>query len=36
MHTRGLRKAYGAHIALHGLDLTVARGSVFGLIGPNG
>ena len=36
IHTRGLRKAYGAHIALHGLDLTVARGSVFGLIGPNG
>jgi len=36
IHTRALAKRYGAHTALHGLDLRVERGSVFGLIGPNG
>jgi ABC-2 type transport system ATP-binding protein len=36
IHTRALRKDYGSHTALHGLDLTVAAGSVFGLVGPNG
>lgn len=29
-------KRYGRHQALHGLDLTVEPGTVFGLIGPNG
>src|SRR5262249_53107337 len=32
----GLRKAYGAHEALRGVDFTVASGEVFGLLGPNG
>ncbi|MFH8250242.1 ABC transporter ATP-binding protein [Microbacterium sp. B2969] len=36
IHTRALRKRYGSHTALHGLDLAVQPGSVFGLIGPNG
>jgi ABC-2 type transport system ATP-binding protein len=36
IHTRALGKRYGSHTALHGLDLTVQSGSVFGLIGPNG
>ncbi|MBD3758720.1 MULTISPECIES: ABC transporter ATP-binding protein [Micrococcales] len=36
IHTRALHKRYGSHTALHGLDLTVQSGSVFGLIGPNG
>ena len=36
IRTRGLHKRYGAHVAVHALDLTVAAGSVFGLIGPNG
>lgn len=36
IRTRALRKRYGRHTALHGLDLNVAPGSVFGLIGPNG
>jgi ABC-2 type transport system ATP-binding protein len=31
-----LRKEYGRKVALHGLDLTVNRGEVFGFLGPNG
>lgn len=36
IRTTGLTKRYGPRTALHGLDLTVEAGSVFGLIGPNG
>ncbi|WP_181781668.1 ATP-binding cassette domain-containing protein [Pseudonocardia pini] len=32
----GLRKTYGDTTALAGIDLTVRRGSVLGLLGPNG
>ncbi len=32
----GLQKAYGGHVAVAGVDFTVARGEVFGLLGPNG
>jgi ABC-2 type transport system ATP-binding protein len=32
----GLRKAYGAHDALRGIDFTIEPGEVFGLLGPNG
>ena len=32
----GLRKAYGQHVALHDLNLTVEPGEVFGFLGPNG
>ncbi len=32
----GLRKAYGAEVALDGIDLRVPAGSVFALLGPNG
>lgn len=32
----GVRKAYGARIALAGLDLHAPRGAITGLIGPNG
>lgn len=33
---RGLRKVFGPIVAVDGLTLTVARGEVFGLLGPNG
>ena len=33
---RGLRKAYGEHEALRGVDFTIESGEVFGLLGPNG
>ena len=32
----GLRKEFGALVAVDGLDLEVPRGEVFGLLGPNG
>ncbi len=36
VETIGLRKAYGSTTVLAGVDLAVARGSVFALLGPNG
>ena len=36
IRVRGLRKAYDGHVALDGVDLTVARGEVLALLGPNG
>ena len=36
IQTYGLRKVYGKVVALEGLDLTVPRGSLFGLLGLNG
>src|SRR3954465_7266355 len=32
----GLRKAYGAHVVLDGIDLHAEPGTVFALLGPNG
>ncbi|HWG56973.1 MAG TPA: ABC transporter ATP-binding protein [Gaiellaceae bacterium] len=32
----GLRKQYGATVALDGLDLVVREGTIHGLVGPNG
>ena len=32
----GLRKSYGEHEALRGIDFTIEPGEVFGLLGPNG
>jgi ABC-2 type transport system ATP-binding protein len=32
----GLRKAFGDHLVLDGIDLSVPAGTVFGLLGPNG
>lgn len=34
--TRALTKRYGRRTALHGIDLTIEPGRVFGVIGPNG
>ena len=36
IHSEGLRKVFGGLAAVEGLDLTVERGEVFGLLGPNG
>jgi ABC-2 type transport system ATP-binding protein len=36
LEATGLRKTFGDTIALDGLDLAVAEGSVFALLGPNG
>lgn len=36
IHSEGLRKVFGELAAVEGLDLTVRRGEVFGLLGPNG
>jgi ABC-2 type transport system ATP-binding protein len=33
---RGLRKAYGATVAVDGIDLAVDEGEIFGVLGPNG
>jgi len=33
---RGLRKSYGDHVVLDGLDLDAAEGGVYALLGPNG
>jgi ABC-2 type transport system ATP-binding protein len=34
--TRALRKEFGTRVAVEGLDLSIQRGEVFGLLGPNG
>jgi ABC-2 type transport system ATP-binding protein len=36
VETVALRKTFGALTAVEGLDLTIRRGEVFGLLGPNG
>ena len=33
---RAVRKSFGEHVALDGVDLTVTEGTVFALLGPNG
>src|SRR5689334_13014325 len=36
IETRGLRKEFGAKVAVEDLTLSVCRGEVFGFLGPNG
>jgi ABC-2 type transport system ATP-binding protein len=36
IQVEGLRKRYGKFEAVHGIDMTVQRGEIFGLIGPDG
>ncbi|MEY2501823.1 MAG: type transport system ATP-binding protein [Verrucomicrobiota bacterium] len=36
IEARGLRKTFGATVALEGIDLRVDEGRILGLIGPNG
>jgi len=33
---RGLKKSFGRHEVLHGIDLQLAAGELLGLVGPNG
>jgi ABC-2 type transport system ATP-binding protein len=33
---KGLRKSYGEHEAVSGIDFEVGSGEVFGFLGPNG
>lgn len=35
IHSKGLTKSYGSHVALENLNLSVPRGAT-GLLGPNG
>jgi ABC-2 type transport system ATP-binding protein len=36
IETRGLCKSFGDHMVLDGIDLDVARATIFALLGPNG
>jgi ABC-2 type transport system ATP-binding protein len=36
VRVQGLRKRYGAHEAVRGIDFEIRAGEVFGLLGPNG
>src|SRR5258705_7616192 len=36
IEARGLRKTFGATIALDGIDLSVEEGRILGIVGPNG
>ena len=36
LSARNLRKSYGEHVVVDGLNLSIRRGECFGLLGPNG
>jgi ABC-2 type transport system ATP-binding protein len=36
IEVNGLRKTYGSHAAVSGIDLRITQGEVFALLGPNG
>ncbi|MFK7697125.1 ATP-binding cassette domain-containing protein [Paenibacillus sp. HJGM_3] len=36
IEVKGLRKSFGSHLVLDGIDLAVPTGSIFALLGPNG
>jgi lipooligosaccharide transport system ATP-binding protein len=36
LSARNLRKSYGEHVVVDGLNLSIKRGECFGLLGPNG
>ena len=36
LEVSGLRRVFGELVAVDGLDLAVAEGEIFGLVGPDG
>src|SRR3970040_1419701 len=36
LSAQNLRKSYGDHVVVDGLNLSIRRGECFGLLGPNG
>ena len=36
IHVERLRHTYGSRVALNDISFSVARGEIFGLLGPNG
>jgi len=36
LEVRGLRKQYGAKVAVEDVSLSIPRGSIYGFLGPNG
>lgn len=36
IEVEGVRKRYGAHVALDGISLSIDHGEIFGILGPNG
>lgn len=36
IHIQNVKKSYGTHCALQDVELTIAKGTCFGLVGPNG
>ena len=36
LHTQGVTKSFGNHVALSPLDVEVQEGRIVGLLGPNG
>ena len=36
VHVTGLQKRYKKHMAVNGVDLTIMKGEIYGLIGPDG
>ena len=36
VHVTGLQKRYKKHVAVNGVDLTITKGEIYGLIGPDG
>lgn len=36
LSARGIRKSFGGHVVLQGIDLDVQKGEIVGMLGPNG
>ena len=36
IQVRGLKKSYGSHMVLNGIDVQIEKGEIFALLGVNG